>query len=338
VSQESRIGECLGKALHSLFGARPRLLMLGEDIADPYGGAFGISRGLSTRFPDRVISTPISENAITGMAGGLALMGDEVIVEVMFGDFITLAFDPIVNFISKSVTMYGRPLRMPVIIRCPSGGNRGYGPTHSQNLHKHFTGIPNLSLYELSPMHPVLPVLERILDHGRPAIFFEDKVLYTQRPCGRNEDDGLFEFSPLGGESGWAHARLADEPPDWLLVAPGGLVRRALAAMRRAMLEREIASSLLTPSQLFPLDFGPVLPSLTAAKRILVLDDGPAGGGWPVLAADSIHRLLWNSLEAPVGVLQPGCAVVPAARHLEQRVLLQESTIYAAITSGGTSG
>jgi pyruvate/2-oxoglutarate/acetoin dehydrogenase E1 component len=338
VSQEARVGDGLGNALHALFHTRPRLMMLGEDIADPYGGAFGISRGLSTRFPDRVISTPISEIAITGMAGGLALMGDEVIVEMMFGDFITLAFDPIVNFISKSVTMYGRPLRMPVIIRCPSGGNRGYGPTHSQSPQKHFIGVPNLSLYELSPMHPVLPVLTGILDQGRPAIFFEDKVLYTQPPCGEHADDDLFEFSQLGGEEGWAQARLADEPPDWLLVAPGGLVRRALAAMRRAMLAHEIVSSLLTPSQLFPLELGPALPALATARRVLILDDGTAGGGWPVLAADAIHRLLWGSLDAPVGVLQSGCAVVPAARHLEQQVLLQESSVYAAITSGGRGG
>lgn len=332
------MGQCLAEALHSLLRTRPRLLMLGEDIADPYGGAFGISRGLSTEFPDRVITTPISENAITGLAGGLALMGDEVIVEIMFGDFITLAFDPIVNFISKSVTMYGRPVRMPVIIRCPSGGNRGYGPTHSQNLHKHFIGVPNLSLHELSPLHPVLPVLERILDQGRPAVFFEDKVLYAQPPCGCDERDELFEFSLIGSEGGWARARLADEPPHWLLIAPGGMVRRALAAMRSAMLEREIVSSLLTPSQLFPLDLGQVLPELAAASRILILDDGPSGGGWPVLAADSIHRLLWDELDCPVSILQPPCAVVPAARQLEQRLLLQESTIYAAITGGATRG
>lgn len=338
MSQPSHVGQLLREALNSLLGCRARLLMLGEDIADPYGGAFGISRGLSTTFPDRVISTPISEAAITGMAGGLALMGDEVIVEVMFGDFVTLAFDPIVNFISKSVTMYGRPLRMPVIIRCPSGGNRGYGPTHSQNLHKHFIGVPNLSVHELSPMHPVLPVLARILDQGLPAVFFEDKVLYTQRPCGQHEDDEIFEFSQLGGSSGWARARLADERPDWVLIAPGGMVRRALAAMRRAILEHEVVSSLLTPSQLFPLDFGPVLPSLSAASRILVLDDGPAGGGWPVLAADSIHRLLWNDLDCPVDVLAPGCLVVPAARHLERRVLVQEAQIYEAITGGGARG
>jgi len=338
MGQGTRVGECLTAALHSLFDARPRLLMLGEDLADPYGGAFGISRGLSTKFPDRVLSTPISEAAITGMAGGLALMGDEVIVEIMFGDFITLAFDPIVNFISKSVTMYGRTLNMPVIIRCPSGGNRGYGPTHSQNLQKHFIGVPNLSLHELSPMHPVEPVLTRILDRGRPAVFFEDKVLYTQKPCGQHEDDRLFEFSQLGGEAGWAQARFTDEPPDWLLIAPGGLVRRALAAMHRAMLEQEITSSLLAPSQLFPLDFDPVLPAIAEARNILILDDGPAGGGWPVLAADALHRLLWKSLDAPVSVLQPDCVVVPAARHLEQQVLLQDSTIYAAIASGGMRG
>ena len=89
-----------------------------------------------------MLSTPISESGITGVACGLALCGDTAIVEIMFGDFVALAFDQIINFLTKSVTMYGEHTPMRVVIRCPIGGGRGYGPTHSQSLLKHFIGIP----------------------------------------------------------------------------------------------------------------------------------------------------------------------------------------------------
>jgi pyruvate/2-oxoglutarate/acetoin dehydrogenase E1 component len=335
MNQVDRTGRNLNDALHDLLASRPRLVMIGEDIADPYGGAFGITRGLSTRFPDRIITTPISEAAIAGMAGGMALMGDEVIVEIMFGDFIALAFDPIVNFIAKSVTMYGQHVTMPVVFRCPSGGNRGYGPTHSQNMHKHFIGVPNLSLYELSPLHPVRPVLEQILDRGLPTVFFEDKILYTQPRCGHQLGDEIFDFS---ADRGWGQARLTDGAVDWAIIALGGMVRRVLAAMRSAVLENEVVSCLLTPVQVFPFDLDPVLPVLRAAERILVVDDGPVGGGWPIEVADAVHRALWNELGAPVQVLQSPCEVIPAARHLEQRLLVQESAIHAALTRGAASG
>lgn len=331
----ARVGSELTDALHDLFSSRSRLIMIGEDIADPYGGAFGISRGLSTKYPRRIISTPISEAAMAGMAGGMALLGDEVIVEMMFGDFVALAFDPIVNFIAKSVTMYGQRLHIPVIIRCPSGGNRGYGPTHSQNMHKHFLGVPDLALYELSPLHRVKPVLQQILDRGIPAVFFEDKVLYGQPPCGHHPDDEIFDF---GVHQGWGRAQLTDEPADWVIIAPGGMARRVLGAMRTAVLEDEVISCLLTPAQLFPLDISPVLPVLAEAREILVVDDGPAGGGWPVVVADAIHRALWDKLQGPVRVLQPECAVIPAAKHLEERLLVQESKIHAMLVGRSANG
>ena len=322
-----RVGSALNRALHDLLGTRDRLVLLGEDIADPYGGAFGITRGLSTSFPDRVVSTPISEGAIAGMAGGMALSGDEVIVELMFGDFITLCFDPIVNFISKSVSMYGRRLRMPVVFRSPAGGNRGYGPTHSQSLQKHFLGIPNLALYELSPLHPPLPVFEAMLDSGNPAIFFEDKILYTQPGYGHGPSDDFFHVERLAGAGDWVLVGGYEPRPDWLVLAPGGLTRRALAAMRSALLEHEVLCHLLVPSRLYPLDLDPVLPLLAAAGRILVVEDSVAGGGWAAELTRQIHEQLWGKLREPVRVLQPPCEVIPAAPHLERQLLIQASTI-----------
>jgi pyruvate dehydrogenase E1 component beta subunit len=324
---KDRVGGALNRALHDLFAARGQLMLLGEDIADPYGGAFGITRGLSARYPGRVFSTPVSEGAIVGMAGGLALGGDAVIVEIMFGDFVTLCFDPIVNFLTKSVSMYGQRLPMPVVLRCPVGGNRGYGPTHSQSLQKHFLGIPHLSLYELSPLHPVLPVFEQMLDSREPAIFFEDKVLYAQPRYGHDQADALFRSTQVGGSADWVRVAADDARPAWVVLAPGGLVRRVLAAMRTVLVEAEIVCHLLTPARLFPLDLEPVLPLLCQAERILVVEDGVAGGGWAAELARDIHERLWGRLRHPVRLLQPPCQVIPAARHLERRLLVQESTI-----------
>jgi pyruvate dehydrogenase E1 component beta subunit len=330
MSTVERMSDTLNQALHGLLARRDQLMLLGEDIADPYGGAFGITRGLSARYPDRVISTPISEAALAGMAGGLALAGDQVIVEVMFGDFIALCFDPIVNFLAKSVSMYGRPVPMPVVVRCPAGGHRGYGPTHSQNMHKHFIGVPHLSLFELSPLHPVQPLFERMLDSREPAIFFEDKVLYTQPRFGCDAADGLFRRQDLGGHNDWVSVSIDGTAGGggWAVIAPGGLVRRVLGAMRRAFIDQETACQLLTPARLYPLDIEPVNAALAGADRVMVVEDGVAGGGWTAEVARAIHERLWDRLRGPVRLVQPACEVIPAARHLESRLLVQEDTIY----------
>src|SRR5918995_6225884 len=149
----------LNKALHQVLADDPRVVLLGEDIADPYGGAFKVTRGLTTAFPERVLTTPVSEAAMVGVAAGLAMSGYRPIVEIMFGDFVTLAFDQIVNHITKYPAMYAGKVTCPVIVRVPSGGHRGYGPTHSQSLEKHFMGVPHLTVAAASPFHDPWRVL-----------------------------------------------------------------------------------------------------------------------------------------------------------------------------------
>src|SRR5262249_31058390 len=151
--------------------------------------------------PDRVLSTPISEGAIVGVASGLALRGNRVIAEVMFGDFVGLCFDQLVNFATKSVTMYGTRLAVPLVVRCPVGGGRGYGPTHSQNLAKHFVGVPNLSLFELSPFHDNRSVFDRMLALGEPCMFFEDKGLYAERMHTAGVVDDIFRYEFVGSHA-----------------------------------------------------------------------------------------------------------------------------------------
>ena len=106
------------------------IILLGEDISDPYGGGFKVTKGLSTLFPNRVLNTPISEPSIVGVATGIALRGLHPILEIMFGDFLTLCADQIINHASKFEWMYNKNVKVPLVIRVPMGGYRGYGPTH----------------------------------------------------------------------------------------------------------------------------------------------------------------------------------------------------------------
>src|ERR1700748_1120466 len=167
----------LNHALHRALDEDDRVVVLGEDIADPYGGAFKVTRGLTSAFPKRVRSTRISEGALAGVAAGLALAGYRPIAEVMFGDFLTLCFDQIVNHIAKYEAMYAGQTICPVIIRTPSGGGRGYGPTHSQSLEKHFVGVPHLKVVASSLVHDPAAVLRALLAQDAPVLHIEHQLL-----------------------------------------------------------------------------------------------------------------------------------------------------------------
>ncbi|MBI3688916.1 MAG: alpha-ketoacid dehydrogenase subunit beta [Actinobacteria bacterium] len=327
MSHTERVVENLNRALGDLLDRDPKVYLLGEDITDPYGGAFKVTHGLSTRHPDRVLGTPISEGGLVGVAGGLALTGQTAIAEIMFSDFVTLAFDQIVNFASKAVTMFGRVVPIRLVIRCPTGGRRGYGPTHSQSLQKHFLGVPNLVLFELSPFHDAGDIFAAILARGRPTILFEDKVLYTERTHRDGRVDDLFGFDLLGPQS-VARARVEDVgAPDCVLVCPGGLAGRALAAARTLLLVDEIVTEVLVPAQLYPLDVEPLLPVLAAAQQVVVVEDSTAGGTWGAGIAHDVHTRLWGRLRAPVRQLHARDAVVPSTAHLEHEVLVQDEDI-----------
>jgi len=136
--------DSLNDCLHRVFQDDPTVLLIGEDVLDPYGGAFRVTRGLSTAYPGRVLAAPISEAGIVGVAAGFALRGFHPVVEIMFGDFLTLAADQVINHLSKFRWMYNDQVSLPLVIRTPMGGRRGYGPTHSQTLEKLFIGVPGL--------------------------------------------------------------------------------------------------------------------------------------------------------------------------------------------------
>lgn len=341
--RRERLVERLNAALHTLFDRHGDLYLLGEDIADPYGGAFKVTKGLSTRHPDRVLTTPISENAIVGAANGLALCGNRVIAEIMFGDFIALGFDQILNFATKSVSMYGDRKEMRLVVRCPVGGHRGYGPTHSQSLQKHFIGIPHLSLYELSAFHHPETLLEEAFDRGEPAIVFEPKALYAQRVHQGGAIDDVLAYRHLDGSGQWVHVYPAaeardQESPELVVVAAGGTAGMTLDAARALISEDGVRVHVLVPAQLYPVALDPVLGILGGAAAICVAEESTAGGTWGTEVARHIHERLWGALKRPVTLLNSRDSVIPTAPHLERQVLLQSQDIIDALRSLAAAG
>ena len=177
MSTQPRCVQVLNGALAEIFERRDDVILLGEDLLDPYGGAFKVSEGLSDRWPDRVLTTPISEASLFGVAAGMALRGQRPILEIMFGDFIALGFDQIVNGIAKFREMFDDQVAVPLVVRTPMGGRRGYGPTHSQSLEKLLMGVPGICVVATSECHDLRGLLVNAVDDDRPVFFIENKLM-----------------------------------------------------------------------------------------------------------------------------------------------------------------
>ena len=174
-----RFGELINHYFIKLAKENKKIIFLGEDIVDPYGGAFKITKNLKNKFPKQIIATPISEASIVGISGGLSIEGFKPIVEIMFGDFLSLAFDQILNNLSKFHFMYGKGIELPLVIRTPMGGGRGYGPTHSQCIEKHFFGITGLNVFALNPFFPINIVYKNAFSSKVPSLVIENKLQYN---------------------------------------------------------------------------------------------------------------------------------------------------------------
>jgi 2-oxoisovalerate dehydrogenase E1 component len=281
-----RYSTLLHQTLARLFGEDPRLVMLGEDIEGPYGGAFKVTRDLSAKFPHRVRNTPISEAAIVGAGAGAALGGLRPIVEIMFGDFLSLTFDQLIQHACKFETMYGGEPKVPLIIRTPMGGRRGYGPTHSQSIEAHFMGIPELDVFALNArIEPDRVYRNLVSKIARPALVIENKILYT-RAIRRTRPAG---YRVLASSGDFPVLRITPDgiPPQVTLVCYGGMLDVAEEALTLAFEDHEIVGEVICPTRLVPLDLTPIRDSVSVTGRVVVLEEGKTFAAWgsEVLAA-----------------------------------------------------
>lgn len=283
--------DSLNQALHQALADDPKAFLLGEDVLDPYGGSFKVTRGLSTTFPDRVLTTPISEAGITGIAGGMALRGMHPVVEIMFGDFITLTADQVINHLTKFHAMYNGQVSVPVVIRTPMGGRRGYGPTHSQTLEKLFLGVPGLTA--LAPFHlkgphplgePGRLLYETITKLDSPVLFVENKLQYLLKLLTPENlaEYHLIETTPSNERYAPTFTlSLKDAPrPQLTLTAYGYMAHLALETLHTLAYEDEIFCELVVPTQLAPFELAPLFQSAQKTGRLLTLEEGTLSLGW----------------------------------------------------------
>src|SRR5262249_39185940 len=249
-----------------------RIVLIGEDIEGPYGGAFKVTKDLSREVPGRVRNTPISEAAIVGLGNGLALLGLVPVCEIMFGDFLTLAADQLVNHASKFRYMYKGRVEPKLVVRTPMGGKRGYGPTHSQSLEKHFLGLPGTMMLALHHRHDpgrIYDALFAAID--RPTIVIENKLLYGLR-AGDSAPEG-FVLEETEEPFPTSRIRPLGEP-DVTILCYGGMLPDVEKALEPLFEEHEIACEVVCPTRIYPLDPRPVLESVLRTGRLLVVEEG----------------------------------------------------------------
>jgi pyruvate/2-oxoglutarate/acetoin dehydrogenase E1 component len=246
-----------------------RVIFMGEDIAAA-GGVFKATPGLLERFgPERVMDTPISELALAGAAFGAAVTGLRPIVEIMFGDFMALPMDSLVNQAAKYWYISNEQASVPLVVRSAVGGGGRFGAVHSQIHATWFQGIPGIKIAMPSSSAEAKGLLKGAIRDDNPVIFLEHKRLYSVK----DEVVDPVEAIPLG------HARVARAGRDLTIVSIGKGVRDALAAadaLARAAIDCEVVDL----RTLRPLDLGTVLSSVAKTNRILAVEEGPRTGGW----------------------------------------------------------
>jgi pyruvate/2-oxoglutarate/acetoin dehydrogenase E1 component len=340
--------ESLNAALHTAMASDDRVILLGEDILDPYGGAFKITQGLSTKFPDRVFTTPVSESGIIGVAAGMALRGLRPVVEIMFGDFLALGADQIINHLSKFRYMYNEQVRVPLVIRTPMGGRRGYGPTHSQTLEKLFLGVPGLRVLAANALgDPGQLLRDAILEGDGPVLFVENKLLYNLPfPTDDQRGDFSIEYVPLAFLSGsgnrteatpsngyaqFMNVSIESAPPAQLtLAAYGYMAELGRQSMHRLAFEHEIFIEMVVPTQLSPFEIDPIANSAGRTGRLLVIEEGTYSMGWGAEVVARIAEGLGRRLNCAARIAAEE-SPIPASLPLEQAVLPGVADIIRAV-------
>lgn len=322
----------INNVLHDLMQRNLKICLLGEDLLDPYGGAFKISKGLSTKFPERVFSSPVSEAGLVGLANGMALRGLLPIVEIMFGDFTTLIIDQVVNHATKFKRMYGGKVECPIIIRAPMGGYRGYGPTHSQSLEKLFFGVNGLTVVASDPLHDQRLIWERIVGLRSPCFYIENKSLYGQKLM-PTIDNKMNDFYVESTKTYFPTLSLKmtpfDRPADVIILTYGGLVPMALKVAKSLFIEEEIVAKVIVPSQISPTPKNDLLKSLGACYKIVVLEEGTQRNGWGAEIAAFVSEEISEKV-----VIARCCAknsIIPSSSQGETDVLPSEEKCYDTV-------
>ena len=314
--------EYINYALLETVKNNKNVIVMGEDICDPYGGAFKATKGLSTEYPDQIINMPISEAAMCGISVGMALNGIYPIMEVMFGDFITLAMDQLVNHASKYQWVYGDEAAVPFMVRTPMGGRRGYGPTHSQSLEKLLIGIPNVMVMALSPLHNPVELYRMALQQKKPVIMVENKVLYTKRLMTVDQNGMLGDFHTKVICNHIVPTYLLSLNKDYhgeaTLITYGGMTQECMDAAMELMVEDEISVNVIVLGQLSEMPWEDMERVRETIHLAISVEEGTVSGG---IGAEIIAGLCERGIGKRYARIAAPDQPIPNSLFLEKEVL-----------------
>lgn len=304
--REVTLGQAIREALAEEMRRDPRVFIMGEDVAEA-GTAFKVLTGLVEEFgPSRVIDTPISEAGITGLGVGGAMTGMRPVVDIMFGDFIGLAMDQIVNQAAKVHYMSGGKLKVPLVVRTTMGATRRTAAQHSQSLQAWVSHVPGLKVVLPSTPYDAKGLLKTAIRDDNPVIFFEDKMMYQLKGLVPETDYTI----PFGV------ADIKRPGLDVTIVATSSMVQIALAAAD--MLEKlDISAEVVDPRTTFPLDKDTLIDSAKKTSRAIVMDEGYERYGVTAELAAVIAEGAFYYLDAPVKRLGALDVPVPFSPVLE---------------------
>ncbi len=316
--------EAVNEAIVEEMDRDERVFIIGEDITVGYGGGgvFGATRGLLDRFgAERVIDSPLSESALAGCGVGAALVGYRPIVELMFGDFLTIAADQIVNCAAKMRWVLDDEVDVPIVYRIASGAGVAAGLHHSQSFESWFTNVPGLKVVCPSTPYDAKGLLKSSVRDNDPVLFFEHKLLYKRLKGDVDESEYTV---PLG------RGDIKREGGDVTIVALGAMVHKALEAAD-ALRKEGVSAEVVDPRTLLPLDEDIILSSVKKTGRAVVVHEFPVHGGFGGEIAALLADRGIEYLDGPVKRVGGRFCPIPSSFEMEEYYLPSVERIVDAV-------
>ena len=311
--------QAITRAMADALADDERVFVIGEDVGAA-GGAFKTTEGLFERFGgERVLDTPISEQAIVGTAIGAAILGMRPIAEIMFADFAGVCFDGLTNQMAKYRYMTGGQVTVPVTVRLASGAGAGFGAQHSQACENWFLNVPGLKLVVPSTAADAYALLRAAVRDPDPVLYFEHKGLFNLK--GELSGDPELELG---------RADVVRAGDDVTVVATQMMRHRAVEAAER-LSEEGISVEVIDPRTLVPLDLETVADSVERTSRLVVVQEAPFAGGWGASLVAALLQDGFETLDAPPRLVAADDTPIPYAGALEEAWMPSVDRIAEAI-------
>jgi pyruvate dehydrogenase E1 component beta subunit len=317
--RELSFGDAIKEAIAGEMRRDPSVVLMGEDVAEA-GTTFKVLTGLVDEFgKDRIIDTPISEAGFSGLGVGAAMAGLRPIVDIMFGDFMTIIMDQVVNQAAKIHYMSGGKWKVPIVFRCTMGATRRSAAQHSQSLHAWPSHIPGLKVVVPSTPYDAKGLFKSAVRDDNPVVIFEHKISYRKVKGPVPEDDYVV---PLGVADVKRRGR------DITIIATSSMVQVALAGAK-LLEEVGIDAEVVDPRTMWPLDEETLVNSVKKTSRCIVMDEGYGRYGVAGELAATVAQQAFYHLDAPVSRLCAMHVPIPFSPSLEDATVPNERDVVA---------